>query len=154
MEIKLYNVDSTVEEYRGCKNVNFRWFVHDRMEPAADVPLHEAIEGFDPADEHNIYPIGALAELFTLEEAEMLRDYLKAEYGDEPTITEVDLPILPNRAGVGFIAVGGGQDFYMLDKTPGYSLPFQVWGYYDLRPHWDADLPGWEMHEEPEEERE
>jgi hypothetical protein len=34
--------------------------------------------------------------------------------------------------GNGARAVGGGDDFYMLAKEPEYSLPFEVWGYFDL----------------------
>jgi hypothetical protein len=29
----------------------------------------------------------------------------------------------------------------MLDHTPGYSLPFKVWGYFDLRQYWDDQEP-------------
>ena len=34
--------------------------------------------------------------------------------------------------GVGAIPVGGGDDFQMLNREPGYNLPFKVWGYFNL----------------------
>jgi hypothetical protein len=34
--------------------------------------------------------------------------------------------------GVGALPVGGGDDFYMLSEKPEYSLPFKVWGYFNL----------------------
>jgi hypothetical protein len=33
---------------------------------------------------------------------------------------------------MGTISVGGGDDFYMLDREEAYSLPFAVRGYYNL----------------------
>ena len=72
---------------------------------------------------------------FELDEAQALKDYIDQNYGDAgiTTIEKAELPIANNTMGVGAIPVGGGQDFHMLDKAPHYSLPFKVWGYFDLR---------------------
>lgn len=48
-------------------------------------------------------------------------------------IEEEKLPIANNMMGLGAIAVGGGDDFYMLYNAPEYPLPFKVLGYFDLR---------------------
>ena len=149
-DIKLYWVNSTIEEFAGCKDVNFSWLVARRPWPV--VPYTKVIEGctsdISPRSAANTgepwgeeeYAKAAVDELFTLEEAEMLKAYLKEAYGDESArITEVELPITDNRIGLGFIPVGGPQGFYMLDQTDGYSLPFKVWGYYDLSMHWDEE---------------
>jgi hypothetical protein len=107
MTIRLYDVDSTVSEYSGCRDVNFRWFVVDCEEPVAFVA--EAIEVFDLGNSTAGYPVEALDELFTLEEAEMLRDYLERSYGDESVvITERELPSANNTMGLRAIPLGGG----------------------------------------------
>lgn len=142
MATKLYHVDSTVPEYRGAESVVISWFYRDRLDPV--VSYETAIESFWHApleNAHALYPIHAVDEMFTFEEAGMLQDYLRSAYGDQSArITDALLPVPQNRMATGAIPVGGPQDFYMLDRTPGYSLPFSVWGYYDLRRHW---------HEEP-----
>jgi hypothetical protein len=59
MTIRLHDVDSTVSEYSGCRDVNFRWFVVDREEPVAFVA--EAIEVFDLGNSTAGYPVEALS---------------------------------------------------------------------------------------------
>ena len=154
-DVKLYTVASTVEEYDGHKDVVFNWFVNRRREPV--YPFTEVVpgtEGFrlperlagplvDLPDAYTAdaywYSEDALNQMFAPEEAEMLAEYLRGYYDDEPAIHEEELPIEGGRMGPGAIPVGGPQGFYMLDKTPGYSLPFEVWGYYDRRQHWDDE---------------
>lgn len=123
-EIKLYRVSSTIEEYYGGRNVVFSWFALDRSElvvPYTKViegctsdarPLSAAVTGEPWGDEE--YVKGAVDELFTLKEAEMLSPYLKEAYGDENVeITEAELPITNNRVGLGVIPLGGPQGVYM-----------------------------------------
>jgi hypothetical protein len=59
--------------------------------------------------------------------------YLKDQYGDEPEVEKISLPIPSNIAGFGANAVGGPTDFLMISERDGYPLPFEVLGYYDLR---------------------
>ena len=68
------------------------------------------------------------------DEASQLKDYLDREHGTHSTTTidEVSLPVENYEGSLGAMAVGGSADFYMLDKEPEYSLPFRVWGYFDL----------------------
>jgi hypothetical protein len=79
------------------------------------------------------YAEGAVDELFDKTETDALVAYLEREHGGaETTIEEVNLPLPGNCWGYGDRAVGGSDDFYMLAEEPEYSLPFRVWGYYDL----------------------
>lgn len=153
-DTKLYRVASIAEEYRDHKDVALNWFVHRRPEPSH--PFTEvSSQGFrlpkglahslvDLPDAHTApeywYSEGALNEMFTLEEAEKLAEYLRGSYGDEPEIHEEDLPIEGCRMGDGAIPVGGPQGFHMLSEMVGYRLPFEVWGYYDLRQHRPAHV--------------
>jgi hypothetical protein len=125
----LYHVMTTVKEYRGCKNVRFNWF---RCERRASRSYADLIENYDPSDRD---AEGCIDEMFERDEAEALKGYIGQNYGELKGITAVEkaeLPIANNRLGVGATAVGGGNDFYMLDKSPNYSLPFKVWGYFSL----------------------
>lgn len=60
-------------------------------------------------------------------------------------IKKLELPVHSNEMGVGAVAVGGLQDFLMISENPVYSLPFKVWGYYDLR-HYER-VEGDESHQ-------
>jgi hypothetical protein len=82
--------------------------------------------------------------MFELDQAQALKDYIDQNYGDEgiTTIKKATLPIAKYSGGAGSMAVGGGNDFLMLDNNPKYSLPFKVWGYFDLRDCELADGPG------------
>ena len=130
--MKLYKVLTLVRKYHGCKNVRFTWFRCDHGSPKR--PYAELIENYDPAADQVYYSEDAIEQLFTEEEARQLKGYLDREHGHEgvTTIEEEQLPIPENVMGVGAMAVGGGDDFYELTKEPEYSLPFKVWGYFNL----------------------
>jgi len=127
--IQLFRVYSLLPEFDGHKNVAMNWFVSERKEPLV-LPYESLIEEYDAS---NSYPRGALDEMFTEAEANALVGYLKEFYGDNPKIEKQSLPIPSNRMGNGAIAVGGPQDFLMISKRETYRLPFEVFGYYDLR---------------------
>jgi hypothetical protein len=140
--MELYHVTTIVKKYRGCKNVDFSWF---RCERRAPRPYAELIENYAPSAidaegyievEGCIEAEGCIDEMFEWDEAQTLKDYIDQNYGEDQGITTIEkaeLPIPNNTMGVGAIPVGGRQDFHMLDKAPNYSLPFKVWGYFDLR---------------------
>ena len=135
--MKLYQVWSTAKEFDGCKNVGFAWFFNGQRPEHR--PNAELIENYN-AKAHGIhYAEEYIEQLFTLEEAQQLKNYLHHEYRDAntgpATIEEVQFPVANNILGGGSIPVGGDCDFYMLDRTPGYPLPFKAWGYFDLRQH-------------------
>jgi hypothetical protein len=129
--IRLYRVKTVVEIYHGHRDVAFHWFACCRRRP---LPYAELIAGYDEADDLVGYAELLLDELFDRAEAEALVAYLEREYrGGETTIEEVNLPIARNIMGYGAKAVGGNDDFFTLDKQAGYSLPFRVWAYYNLK---------------------
>lgn len=130
--MKLYKVTTMVSKYHGCKNVQFIWFRCDHGSPKR--LYAELIQKYDPEDYLAYYVEDHIEELFTEGEARSLKEYLDREHGHEgtTTISEMELPIPNNLAGVGAMAVGGGDDFYVLSEDPEYYLPFRVWGYFDL----------------------
>jgi hypothetical protein len=134
MTIRLYEVRTVVKVYTGHRDVVFRWFACREL-GFSRWPHAELIAGYDELDHTSrCYAEHALDKLFDKTEADTLVAYLAREHGDkgETTIKEVNLPFPGNIAGYGATAVGGSDDFYMLDEEPAYSLPFRVWGYFDL----------------------
>lgn len=80
---------------------------------------------------------GAIEELFTDEEADMLirwvegplAEHLSANFKCVKTpYTTLPLNVLPT----GDFPIGGPSDFISLASVPGYDLPFVVWVYYDI----------------------
>jgi hypothetical protein len=130
-ELRLYLVTTLMREFMGCKDVELIWFRDEQKE--RQHLYSRLIQNYDPTTD-NFYAEGYIEELFTAGEAEKLKDYLDEINGleDTTTISEVPLPIQPNTAGVGSMCVGGGSDFLMMYRTPGYPLPFKVTAYFDL----------------------
>ena len=133
--MKLFSVQSVVKSYRGCRNVHIAWFI-ERGESKPHRPYAELIKDYDPSSwECQQYTEGAIDDMFTEEEAVQLKEYLERANGDQATTTihEVELPIEKLEMSPGAMPAGGGCDFLMLFKRAGYPLPFEVWGYFDLR---------------------
>jgi hypothetical protein len=130
--MKLYSVITTVKEYSGCKNVIFRWFRHAMLQ--GQRPYPDLIKDYEPRNRDAFYVEAYIEELFTWDEARQLEAYLDQHHGDQgdTVIKEVTLPVENNVMGFGGRAVGGGDSFYMLSEEPEYSLPFKVWGYFNL----------------------
>jgi hypothetical protein len=130
--MKLYSVTTTAKAYRECKNVVFNWFRHAM--PQGRRPYAHLIKDYEPESHNALYTEELIEELFTWDEARQLKDYLERHHGGEgeTVIKELPLPVENRTVGYGYLAVGGGDDFYMLCEEPEYSLPFKLWGYYDL----------------------
>jgi hypothetical protein len=130
--MKFYRVRTTVKAFSGCRDVVFKWFRHAM--PQGRRPYADLIRDYEPGNRAMSYAEGLVEELFTWDEARQLRGYLEQHDRDEgeTVIEEVSLPIENSWMGVGALPVGGGDDFYMLSEAPEYSLPFKVWGYFNL----------------------
>ena len=107
-DVSLYSVTSTLE-HDGHKDVVFNWFVKERQVPVFPFTEEEEVgRGFrlperlagvlvDLPDAYTYEDFWcsecALNEMFTLDEAEKLAEYLRAHHGDEPAIHEQELPV-------------------------------------------------------------
>lgn len=79
--------------------------------------------------------LACLLEAFTREEAEALAKYFQGRYADQMEYLSVCPMSLPVPLGVwplGSLPEGKNSGFIHFDRAPGYDLPFQVKGYYDL----------------------
>lgn len=128
--MKLYYAFSKID-YKGRKNVLFSYFAHDRE---CTKRYKKAID-YDVVaqdDRSKMYAEGYINELFTKAEVEELRKYMKEKHNAEIEIKTVDLPIKEQMMPFEAIAVGGGNDFYMMNREDGYNLSIKIWAYYDL----------------------
>jgi hypothetical protein len=130
---KLYSVSTLVRQYHGCKDVPFIWF-RSGVETRTRSRQTQYVDLIDNYDLSNGYAEMHVEELFNEGEAKQLKGFLDSVHGDDgpTTISEAQLPLQQNTMGVGAIAVGGGDDFYLLHKEPEYSLPFDGQGYFNL----------------------
>jgi hypothetical protein len=147
MTTELFHIYTRVPVFRGHRDVGLAWFVWGRPAPT-NRPYRELVEretvntyGGPPMtidmldDNHWLYLSGAIAELFSGDEAAAWVAWLLEHRKGEHTVEPAKLPMPLNMMGVGAQAVGGETDFLMMWTSPDYDLPFQVAGYYDLRQH-------------------
>src|SRR5262249_13204168 len=85
-------------------------------------------EGLDQSDD---YLRSAVEETFGEEEVAVLCQWFSTWEGTTFK-AEVAPAVADNLAGVGVLAVGGVDDFYMFSGPEDFPLSSQVWGYFDL----------------------
>ncbi|NLH79194.1 MAG: hypothetical protein GX465_19425 [Acidobacteria bacterium] len=97
-----------------------------------DEEARELLEpyGFTPEDENYLYIKSQAEETFTEEQADKLIAFMES-FKDTKAEKKPAYEPKEGYAGVGSMAVGGGDGFYMLDKADEYDLDFKVWAYYD-----------------------
>lgn len=78
-------------------------------------------------------------ECFDSDEIQQFRTYLSRAMPlalIKMDVAEVQTPIDDTYMAYGAIEPGCGDEFIQLEKTPGYNLPFVVWGHYYM---WEND---------------
>ena len=126
------------------------WFCNHRAEKLA--PYEDLICVYERGDWYDAKD--CVDESFSAEEIELLREYLQSGDGKELHTYEIELPIMKSLMPFGAIGsfsiydVCGDnvtrhvtiEDYYLLSKEEGYSLPFEVQGYYCIEKIWQ-DYP-------------
>jgi hypothetical protein len=147
---KLFELHSVVDNLRGYKNVPISFFVHKRPQQlfgkdgSLGVEYRDVITDYDPTcDDTVVYAELALEELFTEEEARPFIEWARTHRDDTTAkMEEAKLPLENNIMGIGAVPVGGGTDFLMISSVDDYDLPFEVWGFVDVRKcEFDETLP-------------
>jgi len=126
----LYSVTTVMTKYDGYKNAPFHWFYC--VARTIPRPYAYLIEDYNRMNRlRAAYAEGYIDELFTLDEAQSLKDYLDRTFGDKATTTikKRKLPIQNNVAGWG--ALADYCDVWKLDQVPGYPLPFKAQSCFD-----------------------
>jgi hypothetical protein len=137
---------SNADHFYGTDKVPIVWYRHDKRTPLAE-PYEELIDKYSQLNWFTRKLMrDYVNEHFTKTELEALRAYIKSAHNWELNIQEEIVPMryvhdrdwgsrttplkyYERRAGR-----HPGIAFYKLSEEPGYSLPFQVWGYYDPSP--------------------
>jgi hypothetical protein len=124
--VELYHVTTLAKKYDGCKDVEFIWIHDGRRAPR---PYADLIENYDPSDR---YAEGYIDELFELDEAQALKDYIDQNHGEDTTTTieKAKLPIANGATGARAMAVGGGNGFHMLPQGAELFLAVQGRGVF------------------------
>ena len=126
-----YWVTVIISKFDGYQNVDFHLF-HTEMSNEELARLVVLAPGRSVDDVAHWYTASAIEQTFSKAEVKQLYAYfkqrgnvlLKARRANSPTNDSM---------GVGAIPVGGGNGFYTFSEADDYSLPFKVWGYFDLR---------------------
>jgi hypothetical protein len=144
--MRLFQASSLVkqlqrEEVVFC-DVVMNWFRVGQRKPP--VPYHELIaDHAGLPDLRRMYAEHFIDELFTATDVELLEKYLRQAHADTLeldatahevlTVREVALPVKDAVMGYSDLPKDGLADGYLLAEQPGYTLPFRVQGYFDLR---------------------
>jgi len=126
-----YWVTLIADEFDGYSEVPFTLF-HTEMSNEELARLVVLAPGRSIDDVAHWYTASAIEQTFSKAEAKQLYAYFKQRGNVRLRARRAYSPT-NNSMGVGATPVGGGNDFYTFSEEPGYSLPFKVWGYFDLR---------------------
>ncbi|NIM18400.1 MAG: hypothetical protein GTO45_40995 [Candidatus Aminicenantes bacterium] len=131
---RLYHVYSVVNNfpYRSVyyDNLKISWFMVGREEP--QVPFEEVIVNYAKLSlSAKVNPENFIKELFTLEEAELLKRYLDSLRKFNATIEVCQLPVNEHARGYRDFPPAPGIDFFILSDKENYNLPFRVEGVFN-----------------------
>jgi len=130
--IKVYEAMTWEPSSDGARMRPVQWFCENRPHPLVDYA--QAIVGYERLPyEERFYPSDCIDGYLTADEVAELRGFVAKRYGWQVLACAVELPIAANSIGLGALPAGGGADFLMLAKTPGYNLSISIWGHFDLR---------------------
>lgn len=120
--VHLYRPDVTLD----TDDETYDWdkLLGDPIHPLADVD-------FDASKK-------VLLESFTLDEIDLVVDYLQLRYMNRvSTVTAcpLDLPVPLGLPPLSAVPEGKTIGFIRFDQIPNYTLPFVIHGYYDLAQH-------------------
>lgn len=132
---KLFRITSKVNKFTYQKRVydpvEICWFVVHRATPFVYFEQLIVSYGKDLYNSHHFFE-NNIKELFTEQEANILKEYLLRTHKQECEVKRADLLLEAYTLGYGDIVPGDGEGFYRLNEEDSYDLPFLVWGYYDL----------------------
>jgi hypothetical protein len=126
-----YWVTLIADEFDGYSEVPFTLF-HTEMSNEELAPLVVLAPGRGIDNVAHWYTASAIEQTFSKAEVKQLYAYFKQRGNVRLRARRAYSPT-NSSMGVGATPVGGGNDFYTFSEEPGYSLPFKVWGYFDLK---------------------
>lgn len=133
--VRLFRASTVKPEYRGYKNVVFHWFMLNRAQPVAPYEMliadHQALDRLAQLHLENVAD-----EAFTEQEIAALGSYFKAHHHTELAVKALALPLqVEGSVNPNAFTALSSQALYMLSPEEGASLPFAVYGRFDLSRH-------------------
>jgi len=121
-----YYVDLITNRYPGYKEVEFNLF-------HCEIPEEEARHFTVGSNHLDPYVVSHIEQTFSKDEVRQLHRYFSEHYKPDRLKAQRAGPPSNNCIGFGAYPVGGLTDFYSFSEVDDYSLPFKVWGFFDLR---------------------
>ncbi|MBI2487074.1 MAG: hypothetical protein HYW01_08960 [Deltaproteobacteria bacterium] len=132
---KLFRVASKVNNFsyqkRVYDSVEICWFVIHRETPFVSYVELMKNSGKELNNSQDMFE-NNIKELFTEQEANILKEYLLRNHKQKCEMKRADLLLEAYTLGYGDLVPDSGEGFYKLNEEDSYDLPFVVWGYYDI----------------------
>ncbi len=141
---KLYLPYGTLRTSADPRQITYHWFIIKRETPLA--PYDKLILSYNGlSDDARVRAEQTVDEMFSQEEFEALRDYLRDQRSEDLRTGILNAPISANKPDTSTrlgterpfqtCSEGVTGGFMHLSEQPGYNLPFTVWGYYAMPAH-------------------
>ncbi len=138
---KLFRVSSIINnvtyEKKSYDKVLFTWFIIERTDP--DIKYDEVIINYSKInDKARKNGENYINELFTEEEALMLKSELDLKSTAITTIEEIKLPVPDHIEPFSSLKTEKGKGFSDLSAFKSYQLPFKVRGFFNINQSFEA----------------
>ncbi len=138
---KLYRVSSVIDnviyEQKTFDKVIFNWFFSGRKE--IGISYEDLVINYKKlSDKAKKNGEKFINELFTKEEALILKSELDRNSSGETTIEEIKLPVPDHMEPYSMLKSENGKGFSNLSARESYDLPFQVIGFFNIHDSYEA----------------
>jgi len=141
---RIYIITATINTFKGRRDVEVHFFKTNpdtsELKFFRNMKLIDTknLNGVSNVEEATEDALNSVLEAFTAEEGNLLLEFLDDKYKDQiskvmvcPLVIPIPLGVIP----LSTIPQGKTMGFIHFDENKGYSLPFPVWGFYDLDAH-------------------
>ncbi len=138
---RLFRVSSIINnvtyELRTYDRVVFHWFISDRKD--SDLIFDDKIINYSKlSDKEKKIAERYIKELFSEEDASLLKSELDNKSSIITTIEEVKLPIPDHIQPYGVLKVENGKGFSDLSSHKAYEFPFKVKGFFNINDAYES----------------
>lgn len=142
---RIYIITATIKTFKGRRDVQIHLFkTNPDISELDDLRKMKLI---DTANNTNAVPniqeatedaLRSVLEAFTAQEGNLLLEFLDDKYKGQISkvlVCPLEIPIPLGVVPLSAIPAGKTMGFIHFDAIKDYSLPFPVWGFYDLDAH-------------------
>lgn len=142
---RIYIITATIKTFKGRRDVEIHLFKTNpdtsELKFLSNMKLVDvdnntnAVSNIKEATDD---ALRSVLEAFTAKEGNLLLEFLDDKYNDQISkvlVCPLEIPIPMGIIPLSAIPQGKTMGFIHFDETKNYSLPFAVWGFYDLDAH-------------------